>query len=55
MAEESLVDGLLAQSNARRLLTGWVDRLHHDGWSCCQPVPMADCQRHGLVGTAHPH
>jgi hypothetical protein len=53
MAEETLVDALLAQWEARRLLTGWCIAYTADGWICRQPATIVDRQRGGLVCAAH--
>jgi hypothetical protein len=53
MAEETLVDALLAQWEARRLMTGWCIAYREDGLVCREPARIVDRQRHGLVCAAH--
>jgi hypothetical protein len=53
MAEESLVDALLAQLAARRLMTGWCIAYRVDGRVCREPAHIVDRQRGGLVCAAH--
>lgn len=53
MDEETLVDALLAQLEARRLITGWCLVYREDGRVCREPATILDRQRHGLVCAAH--
>jgi hypothetical protein len=53
MAEETLVDALLAQLEARRLMTGWCIAYREDGRVCCEPATIVDHQRKGLVCADH--
>jgi hypothetical protein len=53
MAEETLVDAMLAQLEARRLMTGWCIAYRADGRVCREPARLVDRQRGGLVCAAH--
>ena len=53
MTEETLVDTLLAQWEARRLMTGWGIASREDGRVCRAPATIVDRQRGGLVCAAH--
>ena len=53
MAEETLVDAVRAQREARRLMTGWCIAYTADGWICRQLATMVDRQRGRLVRPAH--
>jgi hypothetical protein len=53
MAEETLVDAMLAQLEARRLMTGWCVAYREDGQVCREPARLVDRQRGGLVCAVH--
>ena len=53
MAEETLVDALLAQLEARRLMTGWCIAYREDGRVCREPAHIVDRERGRLVFAVH--
>ena len=53
MTEETLVDALLAQIEARRLMTGWCIAYRADGQVCRAPAHIVDRQRGGPVCAVH--